>query len=120
MRFLVFVFTLLSSAAFAEEFTARVINVHDADTIVVLLNARPVTLRLKGINCPETGEAKGLIAKKQAQEAIQGKMVRLKTFGKDKYGRTIADVYLENGKLVNQELVLSGNCSWGRSRAMRH
>ena len=108
-----------SSALYADEFPARVVSVHDADTIVVLHDGRAETIRLKGINCPEAGEQSSLRATKYATDAIQGKNVLLKTYGKDKYGRTIADLFLEKGKLFNQELVRTGNCHWGRSRAMR-
>jgi len=110
---------LLPAIVAADEFVARVASVHDADTIVVLQNQRAIAIRLKGIDCPEVGESAGQRAKKYASEAIQGKNVKLKTYEKDKYGRTIADVFLESGKLFNQELVLTGNCRWGRSRAMR-
>lgn len=116
---ILFLLLLFPALASTEEFVARVVKVHDADTIVVLHDQRALTIRLKGIDCPETGNASGLRAKKYAAETINGKNVKLKTYGKDKYGRTIADVFLENGRLFNQELVLSGNCHWGRSPAMR-
>ena len=102
----------------ADETTVRVLKVHDGDTIVVLQDSHPAAVRLKGIDCPEMGEGSGLRARQYAAERIEGKSVKLKTYGKDKLGRIIADVFVENGKLLNQELVLSGNCHWGRSRAM--
>jgi micrococcal nuclease len=115
-----FLFLFLTSALSADEFSARVVSVHDADTIVVLHDGRAETIRLKGINCPEADERNGLRAKRYATDAIQGKNVQLKTYGKDKYGRTIADIFLQGGKLFNKELVRTGNCRWGRSRAMRN
>jgi endonuclease YncB( thermonuclease family) len=119
MRILL-VLLCLATALAAEESTVRVLSVHDADTIVVLHNGRTEIIRLKGIECPETGEPNSSRAKKYATETIQSKNVLLKTYGKDKYGRTIADLFLENGNLFNQQLVRSGNCRWGRSRAMRN
>jgi micrococcal nuclease len=118
MRF-VLLLLLFPALLFSDEPVAKVLKVHDADTIVVLQNSHILTVRLKGIDCPETGEASGPKAKQYASDVIQGKIVKLKTYGKDKLGRTIADVFLENGKLFNQELVLTGYCRWGRSRAMR-
>jgi micrococcal nuclease len=114
-----FLFMLVPVMLYSDEAVVRVLKVHDADTIVVLQNSRAVAIRLKGIDCPELGEGSGLKAKQYAQDAIEGKNVKIKTYAKDKYGRTVADVFLENGKLFNQELVLTGNCHWGRSRAMR-
>ena len=43
-------------------------------------------------------------AKQAASELVYGKEVTLQTFGKDKYGRTIADVLLPDGMNVNHEL----------------
>jgi endonuclease YncB( thermonuclease family) len=34
----------------------------------------------------------------------------LQTFGKDKYGRTLADVFLSDGTHVNHQLVKDGWC----------
>ena len=41
----------------------------------------------------------------------------LQTFGKDKYGRTIADVLLPDGINVNPALVKNGWCWWYREYA---
>jgi len=41
-------------------------------------------------------------------EPVFGKEVKLHTFGKDKYGRTIADVLPPDGTKVNRELVKEG------------
>ncbi len=114
-----FILLLLSPGMLsAEEWTARVVNVHDADTVVVLHNGKAETIRLNSINCPEAGEPGAERARKYVSEAIAGKNVKLKTYGKDRYGRTIADIILDKDRLLNQELVRSGNCRWGRSRAM--
>jgi endonuclease YncB( thermonuclease family) len=41
----------------------------------------------------------------------------LQTYGKDKYGRTLADVLLLDGTNVNQTLVEGGWCWWYRKYA---
>lgn len=115
MKHLVLLLLLFPGVIFSDEFMARVVSVHDADTIVVLHDGKAETIRLKGIECPESG----LRAKNYATEALRGKNVLLKTHGKDKLKRTIADVFLENGNLFNKELVRTKNCRWGRSRALR-
>ena len=48
---------------------------------------------------------------------VFGKEVGLQTFGKDKYGRTIADVLLPDGTNVNHMLVKDGWCWWYRKYA---
>jgi endonuclease YncB( thermonuclease family) len=119
MRRIVLLLLLFPTIVLSDEAMVRVLKVHDGDTIVVQLDSKVVVARLKGIDCPEEGAGAGLRAKQYAAELIEGRNVKMKTFGKDKLGRTIVDVFLENGRLLNQELVLSGNCHWGRSRAMR-
>ena len=45
------------------------------------------------------------------------KDVTVETFGKDKYGRMIADVLLPDGTNVNHALVKDGWCWWYRKYA---
>jgi endonuclease YncB( thermonuclease family) len=47
----------------------------------------------------------GKHAKHAASDLAFWKKVTLQTFGKDKYGRTIADVIMPDGLNLNQELV---------------
>lgn len=62
-------------------------------------------IRLSGIDCPEKGQAYGKRAKHTSLELVFGKEVTLQTHGKDKYGRTLADVLLSDGTTVNHTLV---------------
>jgi len=94
-----------------------VVKVLDSDTIEVLYNQHPERIRLNGIDCPEKGQAYGQRAKHAASELVYGKEATLQTFGKDKYGRTIADVLLPDGTNVNHTLVKEGWCWWYRKYA---
>jgi hypothetical protein len=49
---------------------------------------------LSGIDCPDKGQAYGNNAKHAASDLAFGKQVTVQTHGKDKYGRTIADMIL--------------------------
>jgi endonuclease YncB( thermonuclease family) len=102
--------------AFAD-FSGRVVGVTDGDTITVLHNGRGEKIRLNGIDCPEKGQAYGNRAKQAASELVFGKDVTLQTHGKDKYGRTIADVLLPDGTNANHTLVKDGWCWWYRKYA---
>ena len=95
----------------------RVPRVTDGDTIEVLHSNRAERIRLNGIDCPEKGQAYGKKAKQATSALVFGKQVTLQTFGKDKYGRTIADVLLPNGTNVNHTLVKDGWCWWYRKYA---
>ena len=103
---------LLASSAFAGDVSGPLVSVLDGDTIEVLHNNRTERIRLNGIDCPEKGQAYGKKAKQAASELVFGKVVTLQTNGKDKYGRTIADVLLPDGTNVNHELVKEGWCCW--------
>lgn len=105
------------SGPWAAGFTGQVISVLDGDTIEVLHNKRAERIRLNGIDCPEKGQAYGNKAKNAVADQVFGKEVTLQTYGLDKYGRTIADVFLPNGTNVNQQLVKGGWCWWYRKYA---
>jgi endonuclease YncB( thermonuclease family) len=85
-----------------------VVSVLDGDTIEVLHNNRTERIRLNGIDCPEQGQAFGQKAKQAAAALVFGKEIALQTHGKDKYGRTLADVLLPDGTNVNHALVKDG------------
>ena len=48
---------------------------------------------------------------------VFGKEVSLQTYGKDKHGRTIADVLMPDRTNVNHALVRDGWCWWYRKYA---
>ena len=108
---------LTPPSAIADAVTAKVVAIVDGDTIEVLHDNHSERIRLNGIDCPEKGQAYGTKAKQATSELIFGKEVTLQTHGKDKYGRTIADVLLPDGTNVNQQLVKEGWCWWYQKHA---
>jgi endonuclease YncB( thermonuclease family) len=105
---------LIGAPTFAG-FTGPVVSVFDGDTIEVLHNTYPERIRLSGIDCPENGQAFASRAKQAASSLVFGKDVILQTHGQDKYGLTLADVFLLNGTHVNHTLVKDGWCWWYRN-----
>jgi len=101
---------LLLSVGWAADFSGHVVSVLDGDTIEVLHNNRAERIRLNAIDCPEKGQAYDKRAKQATSELVFGKEVTLITHGLDKYGRTIADLSLPDGVIVNVELVRNGWC----------
>ncbi len=101
-------FALLTSQSLAADFTGRVVGVADGDTITVLTKGKPIRIRLHGIDCPEKRQAFGKRAKQFTSRLTYGKAVTVKDLGQDRYGRTIADVILPDGRVLNQELVKAG------------
>jgi micrococcal nuclease len=103
---------LVATAAFAGDFTGRVVGISDGDTISVMHDGRAEKIRLNGIDCPEKRQAFGQRAKQFTSKLAFGKDVTVKSFGHDKYGRTIGDVILPDGRILNQELIKAGLAWW--------
>lgn len=113
--FLIVIFTLFVCAnAYARTLEATVAMVLDGDTFVTK-NSEHV--RLLGINTPERAKGKNLPAEPFADEAYRflqkvalDKKVRLETDEKerDRYGRLLAHVYLEDGTWLNKLLLEQG------------
>ena len=102
---------LFSSYATAADFQAKVIHIADGDTITVLNDAnKQIKIRLNGIDCPEKSQAYGNKAKRFTKALVHGQVVTIQAYGQDKYGRTIGDVVLEDGRNLSQELVKARLC----------
>lgn len=106
--------------------TYPVVKVIDGDTISIMKNGKTVTLRLIGLDTPETVDPRkpvqcfGKAASDKAKEILTGKTVRLEfdasqgTF--DKYGRTLAYVFLADpstslgasGTSFNEYMIAAG------------
>ena len=104
--------------ALAADFAARVVGVSDGDTLTVLTaEKRQVKMRLHGIDAPETGQDFGSRAKQAASELAFGKQVTVSEVDKDRYGRTVAEVILPDGRSLNREMVGRGMAWWYREYA---
>jgi micrococcal nuclease len=99
------------------EYSARVVGITDGDTIRVLHEGREVRIRLHGIDCPESKQAFGTRAKQFTSEMVFDQVVRLRVRDIDRYGRTVAEVSLEDGRMLNRELVRAGLAWWYRHYA---
>ncbi|MRJ09960.1 thermonuclease family protein [Ornithobacterium rhinotracheale] len=87
----------------------KVIGITDGDTVKLLIDGQEQKIRLAHIDCPEKKQAFGNVAKKAISDLIFGKNVYLVWGGeKDKYGRLIAEIIMEDGTNVNKLLVKKG------------
>lgn len=86
----------------------KVVAIKDGDTIVLLINGEEVTVRLYGVDAPEKNQAYGQRAKQFTSDLVFGKQVRLIVNNKDRYGRTVGTVILQNGRSLNEALVRDG------------
>lgn len=95
-----------------------VTKVTDGDTLHISMDGRDETVRLIGINTPETVDPRravecfGKEASARMKEIAKGKIVKLEydesQDTRDTYGRLLAYVYLEDGQMINRKMVAEG------------
>lgn len=95
----------------------EVLYVKDGDTFVVDIAGEEITVRLIGVDAPESvhrdenkNTEEGKIASAWMKELLQDASVYLE-YDKDRqddYGRTLAYVYLEDGRMINKLLLENG------------
>lgn len=117
VRLLLAFFALAACTARAEELAGKVVGVTDGDTLTVLVNRQPVKIRLAEIDTPERGQPWGTRAKQALSDKVFGKEVGLRVVDTDRYGRTVAHVYLE-GRDINREMVREGH-AWAYRKYLR-
>lgn len=92
----------------AETFSAKVIKIVDGDTFDVLTkDSIIIRIRMNGIDCPEKKQDYYQVCKDGVSELIFTKDVQLITHGKDRYKRTIADVFYKK-KNINLNMIQAG------------
>jgi endonuclease YncB( thermonuclease family) len=88
-----------------------VVGVIDGDTITVLHDRQPQTVRLSGIDCPEKSQDFGTNAKHATSILVFAEVVEVEPITGDRYGRAVAFVRV-GATLVNEELICQG-MAWG-------
>ena len=105
-------FLLLPTLIFSQ-YSVKVIGIKDGDTIVVLDSLKTEkTLRLAEVDCPESGQSFGKNAKQFTSNEVFGKIIKYYPTNTDRYGRTIAKVYYDNGKYLSEEIIRNGLGWW--------
>ena len=95
-------------------FDARVVAVHDGDTISVLRARRSIRLRLHAVDAPELGQPFGRAAKRGTSALVMNRVVQVVPVDTDTYGRLVARVFLGTTD-VNLALVRRG-LAWHYAR----
>ncbi|HPQ71801.1 MAG TPA: thermonuclease family protein, partial [bacterium] len=120
--FVLMVFAAMCLAAeLPAPISAKVIRVVDGDTLKISIDGREDTVRLIGVDTPETVhpnkpvEFFGREASAFTHRMADGKNVRLEfdqasaaTKHRDRYGRLLAYVFLPDGTLLNSEIIRQG------------
>ena len=99
-------------AAWAGEKRCQVIRVHDGDTFTCQAKRRHTQVRVFGIDTPELDRAYGPAAGARAKELLLDTTVRLVLHDRDKYGRQVAEVFLDDGRSLAAILLFEGLARW--------
>lgn len=92
----------------------KVVRVYDGDTVKAVGHDIEIKVRLVGIDTPETSKAKhepgqpfGRKAEKYLAGLVLNRVVDIKGYGSDRYGRILAEIFIEE-KNINLEMVKTG------------
>ena len=95
----------VNSVAWAD-LSGPVIAILDGDTVDILVNSRPVRIRLAQIDAPEKKQAFGTRSRQALSDMVFRHVVTVAESGPDRYGRTVGTVFVAgtnvNAAMVNQ------------------
>lgn len=94
-------------------FAAKVVTVHEGDRLTIYHDGRKEMVVLKGIDCPELKQPYGKKAKQVTEAYVGARDVVIQSIHRDRQGRAVAEVILQDGRNVAQELVKEG-LAWSR------
>ena len=109
--------TLACAASSPALLEGRVVGIGDGDTLTLLVDARPVKIRLAQIDAPELRQPYGRRAKAALSDYAFGKPARVEVVDVDDYDRRVGEVYVA-GVHVNFEMVRQGH-AWAYTRYAR-
>jgi len=94
------------------ESSAQVVSVGDGDTLRAKMQGQTVTIRLGCIDAPEMAQSPfGVQARNRLQQILPvGQTVRVREIDRDRYGRTVAELFL-GGRSVNLQMVAQGQAA---------
>jgi len=95
----------LCTSVHAYEATAG--KILDGDSFRIQYGRKTETIRLYGIDCPEYRQDGWRQAKKLTSAFIKNQYLDIRPLDIDRYGRTVALVYVQ-GRLLNAELIAQG------------
>jgi len=75
--------------------TLKVAHVIDGDTIIAENMWGKIKIRLDAIDCPENDQHWGDVAKYGLIKLVGGKSINIEDHGKDRYGRTLATIFIQ-------------------------
>ena len=94
-----------------QTFTGRLVEVTDGDTYTVRRSiGGTVTIRLRGVDAPESAQSYGTAATRAARQYVGGKSVRVAVEEIGRYGRAVASIQVQGGDLG--AMLIRGGYAW--------
>jgi micrococcal nuclease len=98
----------VSQSAIGESATIVPGSIHDGDTLRIRQGEKVTKVRFCGIDAPELAQPLGVESRDYLMRLVGDGAVRVVMVEKDKYDRTVAELFLADGRSVNVEMVRSG------------
>jgi micrococcal nuclease len=83
-------------------------SIHDGDTLRIRQGEKVTKVRFCGIDAPEMAQPLGVESRDYLKRLVGDGAVRVVMVEKDKYDRTVAELFLADGRSVNVEMVRAG------------
>ncbi len=109
---LVFPLLLISLSAIAQTTPATVVSIGDGDTLRIRQSGQVATIRLACIDSPERAQSPwGQQSTSRLKHLLpQGRAVQVREITRDRYGRTVAELYVGK-QSINLQMVKDGQAA---------
>ncbi len=107
-------------AAPGQILTGQVVAVHDGDTLTMQSGSFLYKVRLSDVDAPEMGQVFGKQARQFTEDRVLGRRVRVNVALIDRHGRRVGEVIVEDGWVLNEELVHAGFAWYYRVHPVRN
>ena len=97
-----------SSSPIGGHIEGRVMDVLDADTVKIIPNHQAMTVRFDRVDAPEKNQPFGQEAKQFTYGLVGEGEVSVRVVEIDRYGRSVGEITLPDGRSLNRELVRLG------------
>jgi micrococcal nuclease len=108
MKLLLFLYlSFILPSCTLEATDGKVVGVIDGDTFDMMVDGKKTRIRMFGIDAPERKQDYYQKSKQALSDMIFGEVVRIESKSRDRYKRTLAEVYVGE-KWINREMVVQG------------